>query len=82
MNCQPDLVWAYDAGVEVGVAGAGLYGVLLKVFADVFCCGLRQQPIQTLPGERAQDLKLNDFLTGKGLFELMTNNMAGKGALT
>ena len=59
-------MWAYDTGVEVGVAGARLNGVLLKVFVDVFSGGLRQQPIQTLPGVREQDLKLNDILTLKG----------------
>lgn len=42
---------AYTAGVEVGVAGCGVNGVLFKVFTDVLCGGLRQQPVNTLPEE-------------------------------
>lgn len=36
-------------GVEVGVASCRIDGVLLKVLTDVFCCGLRQQPVDALP---------------------------------
>lgn len=36
-------------GVEVGVAGCRVDGVLLEVLTDVFCCGLRQQPVDALP---------------------------------
>lgn len=36
-------------GVEVGVAARRVNGVLLKVFTDVLCGGLWQQPVDTLP---------------------------------
>lgn len=45
-------MWAYAAGVEVGVACGGVDGVLFKVFTDVLCGGLRQQPVDTLPEEQ------------------------------
>lgn len=45
-------MWAYTAGVEVGVAGGRVNGVLFKVFTDVFCGGLREQPVDTLPEEQ------------------------------
>lgn len=47
-------MWAHTAGVEVRVAGGGVDGVLLKVFTDVLRGGLRQQPVQTLPGTTEQ----------------------------
>ncbi len=52
VKCWTDLVWAYTAGVEVGVAGGRVNGVLLKVFTDVLCGGLRQQPVDALPEEQ------------------------------
>lgn len=45
-------MWAYTAGVEVGVAGGRVNGILFKVFTDVLCGGLRQQPVDTLPEEQ------------------------------
>lgn len=45
-------MWAYTAGDEVGVAGGRVNGVLFKVFAYVFCGGLRQQSVNTLPEEQ------------------------------
>lgn len=42
---------AHTTGVEVGVAGRRINGILFKVFTDVLCGGLRQQPVDTLPGE-------------------------------
>lgn len=43
------LMWSYTGWVEVGVTCGGVYGVLLKVFWDIFCGRLRQQPIDALP---------------------------------
>lgn len=40
---------ADTGGVEVGVAGGRIDGVLLKVLTDVLSCGLRQQPVDALP---------------------------------
>lgn len=51
-------MWAYTAGVEVGVAGGRVNGVLFKVFTDVFCGGLRQQPVDTLPEEQRGRFKI------------------------
>lgn len=50
-------MWANTAGVEVGVAGGGVNGVLFKVFADVLCGGLRQQPVHTLPEETTGQMR-------------------------
>lgn len=46
---RPHLMWSYTGWVEVGVTCGGVYGVLLKVFWDIFCGRLRQQPIDALP---------------------------------
>lgn len=40
-ECWTDLVWTHAAGVQVGVAGSRINAVLLEVFIDVFCGGLR-----------------------------------------
>lgn len=47
-----DLMWSYTVGVEVWVAGGRVNGVLVKIFTDVLCCGLRQQSVDTLPEEQ------------------------------
>lgn len=46
---RPHLMWSYTGWVEVGVTCGWVYGVLLKVFWDIFCGRLRQQPIDALP---------------------------------
>lgn len=45
-------MWAYTGGVEVGVTSSRVNRVLFKVFTDVFCGGLRQQPVNALPEEQ------------------------------
>lgn len=42
-------MWPDAGGVEVGVASCRIDGVLLKVLTEVFCCGLRQQPVDAFP---------------------------------
>lgn len=46
-----NLVRPYVADGQVGVAGGGVDAVLLKVLTDVVRGGLRQQPVNALPGE-------------------------------
>lgn len=56
-----DLVWAYTASVEVGVTCGWVNGVLLEVFTDVLCGGLRQQPVDTLSEEQQGKFKMLQF---------------------
>lgn len=60
-------MWAYTAAVEVGVAGGRVNGVLFKVFTDVLCGGLRQQPVETLPEEQQNryNLQIQDNAASK-----------------
>lgn len=51
-------MWPYTAGVQVGVAGGGVDGVLLKVFTDVLRGGLRQKPVDTLSEEQRSRFKI------------------------
>lgn len=69
-------MWANTAGVEVGVAAGGINGVLFKVFTDVLCGGLRQQPVDTLPEEqRGQDtFQIQDSAASK-ILELHCNHL-------
>lgn len=53
--CGTNLVRPYVVEVQVGVAGGRVDAVLLKVFTDVVRGGLRQQPVNTLPGEEIGD---------------------------
>lgn len=53
-----DLVWAHTAVVEVGVTCGWVNGVLLEVFTDVLCGGLRQKPVDTLSEEQHSTFKM------------------------
>lgn len=61
-------MWSDTGGVEVGVASCRIDGVLLNVLTDVFCCGLRQQPVDALP---ITDNAMNIFITNNSKMEDM-----------
>lgn len=67
---------ANTAGVEVGVAAGRVNGVLFKVFTDVLCGGLRQQPVDTLPEEQQgrETFQFQDSAASK-ILELHCNHL-------
>lgn len=69
-------MWANTAGVEVGVAAGRVNGVLFKVFTDVLCGGLRQQPVDTLPEEQQgrETFQFQDSAASK-ILELHCNHL-------
>lgn len=56
------LVWPDTRAVEVGVSSPGVYGVLVKVFGNVFRCCLWKQPVNTLPTQTQKQCEIHAFI--------------------